>query len=102
MKTMKLKAIRKITGKIQVISGLHIGAGKDVIEIGGTDMPVIKDALTGLPYVPGSSLKGRMRALLEWQKELVETGEVCNDPKTPIGRVAKGSAPPGSPCTTPF
>jgi CRISPR-associated protein Csm3 len=43
---------------------LHIGAGKGSLEIGGADNPVVKDAF-GLPYIPGSSLRGRIRSLLE-------------------------------------
>lgn len=45
-------------------TGLHIGAGKGSLEIGGADNPVIKDAY-GRPYVPGSSLRGKLRSLLE-------------------------------------
>ncbi len=55
----------RIQGTITCRSGLHIGAGKDEIEIGGTDNPIIRDPLTTLPYIPGSSLKGKLRALLE-------------------------------------
>ena len=43
---------------------MHIGAGKGSLEIGGADNPVVKDAF-GLPYIPGSSLRGRIRSLLE-------------------------------------
>lgn len=45
-------------------TGLHIGAGKGTLEIGGADNPVVKDAF-GRPYIPGSSLRGRLRSLLE-------------------------------------
>ncbi|MBL8229011.1 MAG: type III-A CRISPR-associated RAMP protein Csm3 [Bryobacterales bacterium] len=45
-------------------TGLHIGAGKGSLEIGGADNPVVKDAF-GRPYVPGSSLRGKLRSLLE-------------------------------------
>lgn len=45
-------------------TGLHIGAGKGSLEIGGADNPVAKDAF-GRPYIPGSSLRGRLRSLLE-------------------------------------
>ncbi len=62
---MKLQSIHKISGTIEIISGLHIGAGKDNMEIGGMDQPIIKNPITGAPYIPGSSLKGKMRALLE-------------------------------------
>lgn len=64
---MKLQEIKKITGKIKVITGLHIGAGNDEIKIGGIDNPVIKNPLTDEPYIPGSSLKGKIRTLLEWR-----------------------------------
>jgi CRISPR-associated protein Csm3 len=45
-------------------SGLHIGAGKGSLDLGGADNPVVKDAF-GRPYVPGSSIRGRLRSLLE-------------------------------------
>jgi len=54
-----------IVAKQTCLSGLHIGAGKDDIEIGGNDNPIIRDPVSGLPYLPGSSLKGKMRAMLE-------------------------------------
>src|SRR5438034_3684281 len=53
-----------LEGDIQCQTGLHIGAGKGSLEIGGADNPVVKDAF-GVPYVPGSSLRGRLRSLLE-------------------------------------
>jgi len=53
-----------LEGEIQCQSGLHIGAGKGSLEIGGADNPVVKDAF-GIPYIPGSSLRGRLRSLLE-------------------------------------
>jgi len=63
---MQLKKIVKITGTIQVETGLHIGAGNDSIQIGGVDSTVVKDPITKKPYIPGSSLKGKIRTLLEW------------------------------------
>jgi CRISPR-associated protein Csm3 len=53
-----------LEGEIQCQTGLHIGAGKGSLEIGGADNPVVKDAF-GIPYIPGSSLRGRLRSLLE-------------------------------------
>ncbi|PID26392.1 MAG: type III-A CRISPR-associated RAMP protein Csm3 [Candidatus Cloacimonadota bacterium] len=52
------------SGEIEVLSGLHIGAGNEAVEIGGSDSPIIKTK-EGYPYIPGSSIKGRMRWLLE-------------------------------------
>jgi len=52
--------------EIHCLTGLHIGGTTEGIEIGGLDNPVIKDPISGLPYIPGSSLKGKLRCLLEW------------------------------------
>ncbi len=64
---MKLEKVRTIKGAIRVLTGLHIGAASDSIEIGGLDNPIIKDPLPGSnePYIPGSSLKGKIRSLIE-------------------------------------
>lgn len=56
--------MKLIEGKIKVVTGLHIGSGNTEMHIGGTDNPVIKNAVTNEPYIPGSSLKGKMRSLL--------------------------------------
>ncbi|RIK43194.1 MAG: type III-A CRISPR-associated RAMP protein Csm3 [Chloroflexi bacterium] len=50
---------------VQTVTGLHIGGSDTGIEIGGVDKTVIRDPLTNRPYIPGSSLKGKMRSLLE-------------------------------------
>ena len=54
----------KITGILQVESGLHIGGNTAFSAIGAVDSPVIRDSSTNMPMIPGSSLKGKMRALL--------------------------------------
>ncbi|MCS6952949.1 MAG: type III-A CRISPR-associated RAMP protein Csm3 [Bryobacterales bacterium] len=61
-----------LTGTIEVLTGLRIGAGKETIEIGGLDNPVIKHPHTGHPYIPGSSLKGKLRSLMEWAMNRIE------------------------------
>lgn len=53
-----------INGEIEVLTGLHIGAGGDFSAIGAADSPVIRDVISGLPLITGSSLKGKMRTLL--------------------------------------
>lgn len=68
---MKLTQIKQITGTLVVKTGLHIGAGDTEMRIGGTDNPVAKNPLDGQPYIPGSSLKGKIRSLLEWQLGVV-------------------------------
>ncbi len=62
----ELKLIGKLIleGEMRCETGLHVGAGKGSLEIGGSDNPVVKDAF-GRPYVPGSSLRGKIRSLLE-------------------------------------
>src|SRR3984893_10861709 len=62
----QLKLVGKLifSGDLHFETGLHIGAGKGSLEIGGADNPVVKDAF-GLPYIPGSSLRGKIRSLLE-------------------------------------
>jgi len=64
---MKLTAIRKFEGALELVTGLHIGSGNNEMHIGGTDNPVLKNPVTQEPYIPGSSLKGKMRSLLEWK-----------------------------------
>src|SRR5947209_9909267 len=73
----QLKLIGKLilTGELTCETGLHIGAGKGSLEIGGADNPVIKDAF-GMPYIPGSSLRGRIRCLLEQSMGLAIPSEL--------------------------
>lgn len=67
--------IVKIKGQIELLSGLHIGGGDDTMKIGGISNGVIKDINTNKPYIPGSSLKGKMRSLLEWHIGVVGIGD---------------------------
>ncbi len=67
--------IVKLTGTIKLLSGLHIGGGDDTMKIGGIDNGVIKDVNSDKPYIPGSSLKGKMRSLLEWHIGVVGIGD---------------------------
>lgn len=68
---MKLINISEITGKVICVTGLHIGAGDMEMRIGGVDNPVIKHPYTNEPYIPGSSLKGKIRSLLEMESGLM-------------------------------
>ena len=84
-----------IRGKIECLTGLHIGGSKDKVEIGGVDTPVVRDPVTRQPYIPGSSLKGKMRMLLEYATGNVDQrGEVHNCAKAdcPVCRVFGSSA----------
>jgi CRISPR-associated protein Csm3 len=68
---MRLVEFKEIRGKIILKSGLHIGAGDMEMKIGGTDNPVIKHPHTLEPFIPGSSLKGKVRSLLEMRSGLM-------------------------------
>lgn len=69
---MNAKLIKKIkyTAKIELLSGLHIGGTNIAMAIGGPDKFVVRNPIDQKPYIPGSSLKGKMRSLLE-----IATGE---------------------------
>ncbi len=54
----------QITGIMEIVTGTHIGGSSEFSAIGAVDAPVIRDATTNLPMIPGSSLKGKMRTLL--------------------------------------
>src|SRR5438309_895590 len=73
----ELKLIGKLIleGEMSCETGLHVGAGKGSLEIGGSDNPVVKDAF-GRPYVPGSSLRGKIRSLLEQSSGLAVPSEL--------------------------
>lgn len=62
IRTIKEKVL--ITGKIKLLTGLHIGTSGDFSPIGAVDSVVVRDPITQQPIIPGSSLKGKMRSLL--------------------------------------
>lgn len=61
----------EISGTIEIVTGLHIGGSSAFSAIGAVDSPVIMDTRTNQPMIPGSSLKGKMRALLAKQYNTV-------------------------------
>ena len=67
--------ILTLKGNIELLTGLHIGGGDDTMKIGGIDKEVVKiydkELKREVPYIPGSSLKGKMRSLLEISNRLV-------------------------------
>ncbi|HFU76110.1 MAG TPA: type III-A CRISPR-associated RAMP protein Csm3 [Arcobacter sp.] len=78
--------------KLRIITGLHIGGSDDTMKIGGIDSSVIKREVyansdgtinydgTGKkitePYIPGSSLKGKVRSLLEHSFGLIREQKI--------------------------
>lgn len=84
------KLIKKIeiTGVLTLETGLHIGGTNSSMAIGGIDKAVIRNPLNNQPYIPGSSLKGKMRSLLEISTGNIggkSGGVVNNGPSSEIG-----------------
>lgn len=79
----EFKANLILRGKIECLTGLHIGGSKEKMEIGGVDSIVVRSANTDYPYIPGSSLKGKMRHLLEYI-----TGAVAHPVEGQLGQVS--------------
>jgi len=97
----KLEKIINIKADMVVLTGIKIGGAKDKFDIGGLDNPVIrtvvpvkflkenigvsgikeneKEEYLAIPYIPGSSLKGRMRALLELKYGKTNNGEISTE-----------------------
>lgn len=71
---MKLANISMIRATLRCESGLHIGGGNTEMHIGGIDNTVVRNPATNRPYVPGSSIKGKIRSLLEWRSGEVRQG----------------------------
>ena len=99
MNTLKGKFI--ITGKIKVLTGLHIGTSGDFSAIGAVDNIVIRDTVTNKPIIPGSSLKGKMRYLLSRTKyndnstlTMPNIKEECNKKYDEIKRLFGSSEKP--------
>ena len=57
----------ELKGKLEILTGLHIGGSSAFAAIGAVDSPVVRDTLSNEPIIPGSSLKGKLRALLARQ-----------------------------------
>lgn len=83
---MKLEGYADISGQITCLTGLRIGGSKESVGLGETDNPIIRHPVSRLPYIPGSSLKGKLRSLLEmkYSSHSQQTGEPCNCGECPI------------------
>jgi CRISPR-associated protein Csm3 len=79
-KPIQFRCWHKLAGVLRCETGLHIGAGRESVEIGGLDGPIIKHPHTQQPYIPGSSLKGKLRSLLEWTFGVADTLPYGSDP----------------------
>ena len=85
---MKLLKTALFKGTLEVVTGMHIGGSVEAIEIGGIDNPIIKHPVTQEPYIPGSSLKGKMRSQMEKKEGKVgKSGEPCGCGECMVCRV---------------
>ena len=72
----------EITSELEVLTGMHIGGTNEFAAIGAIDSPVVRDVISRLPMIPGSTLKGKMRTLMSRQySENYMPVEVKNDPE---------------------
>lgn len=85
MSTVKLEKKVLYTGTITLKTGLHIGGTNAALNIGGPDKFVVRNPINNIPYIPGSSLKGKMRALVEIANGETNNGKPTNDPKSKAG-----------------
>lgn len=96
---MSIKLEKKViyTGTITLKTGLHIGGTNASLNIGGPDKFVVRNPITNIPYIPGSSLKGKMRALVEIYNKCIsidKEGKVgpSKDPESISGKLFGVSA----------
>ena len=86
-----------ITAQVEAVTGLHIGGSSVGLEIGGLDKAVIRNPLTNRPYIPGSSLRGKMRSQTEKVLGLKQNNKIgqvtIHTCKTPAEYGANGGCP---------
>lgn len=91
--TLKLERKVFIEGEIKLLTGMHIGGSSLGLAIGGADKVVVRNPIDNLPYIPGSSLKGKMRSLLERSLGLIHPkknekgeweGKLCEKPEEDV------------------
>lgn len=99
---MKLIEYHNINGKLELLSGLHIGTSMESIVVGDLDNPTVKQG--NIPYIPGSSLKGKLRNIMEITLDKIDKKggihvfdpETCLNPPCPVcsifGSVFSGNA----------
>ena len=65
MASIQLQGRIFLQGNIKALTGLHIGGNSGELDIGGIDNTVIRNAYNRQPYIPGSSVRGKMRSMLD-------------------------------------
>lgn len=88
---LKLIGHHILTGVIVCKSGLRIGGSDEPMDVGGIDNPILRHPITRLPYLPGSSIKGKVRSLLEIKyqshSESIKQGKPCDCGRCDICRI---------------
>ena len=87
METVKLEKKIIYNGIIKLLTGLHIGGTNASLNIGGPDKFVVRNPINNLPYIPGSSLKGKMRSLIEIAYGESDNGKPSNSINTKSGKL---------------
>lgn len=85
MSDIKLEKKIIYIGTITLKTGLHIGGTNASLNIGGPDKFVVRNPISNIPYIPGSSLKGKMRSLVEIANGETKGGKPTNNPKSKAG-----------------
>lgn len=85
MAAIKLQKKIIYTGTIILKTGLHIGGTNAALNIGGPDKFVVRNPINNIPYIPGSSLKGKMRSLVEIYHGETNGGKPTNNPNHKAG-----------------
>lgn len=85
MSAIKLEKKIIYTGVITLKTGLHIGGTNAALNIGGPDKFVVRNPINNIPYIPGSSLKGKMRSLVEIANGETNGGKPTNKPDSKAG-----------------
>lgn len=80
----KLLGKTVLRGRLTCETGMHIGASKENMEIGAIDSPVVRDPVTREPYIPGSSLKGKLRMLVEKSYAKIPNRSIGSDVKVHV------------------
>ena len=91
MNKIKLLGKYKIETTMALLSGLHIGDSKETTEIGGIDSPVVRRKDNREPYIPGSSIKGKIRCLLEQVRGVSVVGN-CEEVNKVFGIAEKNNS----------
>lgn len=74
-----LKKIESLEFTIELLTGLHIGGSNEAFDIGGADSEVIRNPLTKEPYIPGSSIKGKLKSLLLYKYGVLKGDKLVFD-----------------------